>query len=84
MTEIGKFSIDSIEKLVFPHLGKKSSSVLVGPGHGRDNAVIKFGDEQVLVATADSFAVSFSRRPDLRDLDVSRTEDVKDKPRWCA
>jgi hydrogenase expression/formation protein HypE len=57
MTEIGKFSTDLIEKLVFPHLGTKSSSVLVGPGHGRDNAVIKVGDEQVLVATADPLSV---------------------------
>lgn len=57
MTEIGKFSLDLIEKIVYPRLGAKRAEVLVGPGHGRDNAVIRLGCNQVLVATADPLSV---------------------------
>jgi hydrogenase expression/formation protein HypE len=57
MTEIGKFSADLIEKMVYQHIGTQNSAVLVGPGHGRDNAVIQVGADQVLVATADPLSV---------------------------
>ena len=57
MTEIGKFSLDLIERIVYPRLGAKRAEVLVGPGHGRDNAVIRLGCNQVLVATADPLSV---------------------------
>jgi hydrogenase expression/formation protein HypE len=57
VTEIGKFSLDLIEKIVYPRLGAKRAEVLVGPGHGRDNAVIRLGCNQVLVATADPLSV---------------------------
>ena len=54
---IGKFPLDLIEKIVYPRLGARRPEILVGPGHGRDNTVIKVGDEQVLVATADPLSV---------------------------
>ena len=57
MSEIGKFSPDLIEKLVYPKLGAKRSEVLIGPGHGKDNAVIRLDSEKVLVATADPLSV---------------------------
>jgi hydrogenase expression/formation protein HypE len=57
MTEIGKFSADLIEKIVYQHLGEQNSAVLVGPGHGRDNAVIQVGKNPVLIATADPLSV---------------------------
>jgi hydrogenase maturation factor len=57
MTEIGKFSLDLIERIVYPRLGAKSAEVLVGPGHGRDNAIIQLGCNQVLVVTADPLSV---------------------------
>jgi hydrogenase expression/formation protein HypE len=57
MPDIGKFSADLIENLVYPHLGAQNSAVLVGPGHGRDNAVIQVGNNQVLIATADPLSV---------------------------
>ena len=57
MSEIGKFPIDLIEKLVYPKLGAKRAEVLVGPGHGSDNAVVRLGCNQVLVATADPLSV---------------------------
>jgi hydrogenase expression/formation protein HypE len=57
MSEIGKFELDLIEALVYHKLGAKRSEVLVGPGHGRDNAVVRLGGNQVLVATADPLSV---------------------------
>ena len=57
MSKIGKFPLDLIEKLVYPKLGAKRAEVLVGPGHGRDNAVIQLKGGQVLVATADPLSV---------------------------
>ena len=57
MSEIGKFPLDLIEKLVYPKLGAQRAEVLVGPGHGRDNAVIRLNGGQVLVTTADPLSV---------------------------
>ena len=57
MSEIGKISLDLIEKIVYPKLGAKRAEVLVGPGHGRDNAVVQLGCERVLVTTADPLSV---------------------------
>ncbi len=57
MSEIGKFTFDLIEKLVYPKLGAKRAEVLVGPGAGRDNAVIQLKGGQVLVTTADPLSV---------------------------
>ena len=41
MSKTGKFPYDLIEKLVYPRLGAERAEVLIGPGAGRDNAVIK-------------------------------------------
>ncbi len=57
MSEIGKFPLDLIEKLVYPKLGAERAEVLVGPGAGRDNAVIQLKGGQVLVTTADPLSV---------------------------
>lgn len=57
MTEVGKFSADAMEKIVYQHLGAQNSKVIVGPGHGRDNAVIQVGDGQALILTADPLSV---------------------------
>ena len=56
-TDIGKLSLDLIERMIYPRLGAKREEVLFGPGHGRDNAVIHLGYNQVLVATADPLSV---------------------------
>ncbi len=57
MSDIGKFTFDLIEKLVYPKLGAERVEVLVGPGAGRDNAVIQLKGGQVLVTTADPLSV---------------------------
>jgi hydrogenase expression/formation protein HypE len=57
MSEIGKLPIDFIQKIVYPKLGANRKEVLIGPGHGRDNAVVQLGCNQVLVTTADPLSV---------------------------
>jgi hydrogenase expression/formation protein HypE len=57
MTEIGKFPLDLIQKIVYPKLGANRTEVLIGPSHGRDNAVVQLGCNQVLVTTADPLSV---------------------------
>ena len=57
MSEIGKFPIDIIEKLVYSKLGAKRTEVLVGPGHGSRQRCGSFGLNQVLVSTADPLSV---------------------------
>jgi hydrogenase expression/formation protein HypE len=54
---IGKFPLDLIEKIVYSRLGAHRPEILVGPGHGRDNAVIRLGSNQVLVVTADPLSM---------------------------
>lgn len=54
---IGKFPLDIIEKIVYSKLGAHKPEILVGPGHGCDNAVIKLGNNQVLVVTADPLSM---------------------------
>lgn len=57
LPDIGKFPLELIERIVYPKLGAERAEVLVGPGHGRDNAVIRLGCNQVLIATADPLSV---------------------------
>jgi len=57
MSKTGKFSYDLIERLVYSKLGADRTEMLVGPGAGRDNAVVKLKGGQVLVATADPLSV---------------------------
>jgi hydrogenase expression/formation protein HypE len=56
-SNVGKFPLDLIERIIYPRLGAERSEVLVGPGHGRDNAVIRLGGDQVLVVTADPLSI---------------------------
>jgi len=57
LSRVGKFPVDLMEKIVYPRLGAKCSEILVGPGHGLDNAVIRLGHNQVLVVTSDPFSM---------------------------
>jgi hydrogenase maturation factor len=57
LNETGKFSYDLIEKLVYPKLGAERAEVLVRPGTGHDNAIIKLKGGKVLVATADPLSI---------------------------
>jgi len=53
LSKIGKFPPDIMEKIIYPKLGRKRSEILVGPGHGLDNAVVRLGSNKVLVVSAD-------------------------------
>jgi hydrogenase expression/formation protein HypE len=52
-TALGKFNRDTIENVIYSHLGRSNSSVLVGPEFGVDNTVISIGRGKVMVATCD-------------------------------
>lgn len=52
LPEIGKISRDIFDELIFPHLGAKSKSVLVGPKHGVDVGIVKIGGK-AMALTAD-------------------------------
>lgn len=50
---LGKFGPELLEGEVYPHLGFRSKSVVVGPGTGLDNAVIGLGRGRVEIVTTD-------------------------------
>jgi len=52
-TPLGKFSRETIENVIYSHLGRHNRKILVGPEFGVDNTVIDLGREKVLVATCD-------------------------------
>jgi hydrogenase expression/formation protein HypE len=53
----GKVPLEFLESAVFANLGARRKEVLVGPGHGLDNAVISLGGRRVLLATTDPLSV---------------------------
>jgi hydrogenase maturation factor len=53
LPQIGKLDQSTFDKIIFPRLGKPDSSVLIGPRHGIDAAVIDMGDSQVMVIAED-------------------------------
>ena len=50
--QVGKVPPFALQRAVYPYLGRKSRSLLVGPGIGRDAAAIRYG-RKVLVFSAD-------------------------------
>jgi len=53
LPEIGKVDRTSFDRIIFPQLGKKDSSVLVGPQHGVDAAAIELPDGNIMVVKED-------------------------------
>jgi hydrogenase maturation factor len=53
LSKIGKFPPNIMEKIIYPRLGRKRPEIIVGPGHGLDNAVVQLGHNQVLVISSD-------------------------------
>ncbi len=53
----GKVPREFLERAVFANLGARRSSLLVGPGHGMDNAVVSLGEMKVLLLTSDPLSV---------------------------
>jgi hydrogenase maturation factor len=53
LPEIGKVDRSSFDRIIFPRLGKKDSSVIIGPQHGVDAAAIELPDGNVMVIKED-------------------------------
>ena len=53
LPEIGKVDKSTFDNVIFPRLGKPDSSVLVGPKHGVDAAVIELPGGEVMVIAED-------------------------------
>lgn len=53
LPEIGKVDRASFDRIIYPRLGKKDASVLIGPQHGVDAAAIELPDGNVMVVKED-------------------------------
>ena len=53
LPEIGKVDRASFDRIIFPQLGKKDPSVIIGPQHGVDAAAIELPDGNVMVTKMD-------------------------------
>jgi hydrogenase maturation factor len=57
LPEIGKISQRVFEELIYPRLGARKSSVLVGPMHGIDVGIVRIGNRAVALTTDPVFIV---------------------------
>ena len=57
LPEIGKISPEIFNELIYPRLGAKSKSVIVGPQHGVDVGIVEIGDKAVALTTDPVFIV---------------------------
>jgi len=53
LPQIGKVDRASFDRIIFPRLGKKDGTVVLGPQHGVDAAVIELPDNNVMVIAED-------------------------------
>ncbi|MDD5128002.1 MAG: AIR synthase family protein [Dehalococcoidales bacterium] len=53
LPQIGKVDRASFDRIIFPRLGKSDKTVMVGPQHGVDAAVIELPDKSVMVIAED-------------------------------
>ena len=58
LPELGKIHPDFFSRVIYPRLGKKDKSIIVGPQHGVDFGVIELGDGKVMVLSADPFYIA--------------------------
>jgi hydrogenase maturation factor len=54
---LGKIAPGVYEALIAPHLGAARPEVLVGPGPGRDSAILKIGAGRVMAVTTDPLSL---------------------------
>ena len=57
MASLGKIAPAEFERVVAPRLGATRPEVLVGPGVGRDSAIIRIGAGRVLAVTTDPLSL---------------------------
>jgi hydrogenase expression/formation protein HypE len=53
LPEIGKVDRASFDRIIYPRLGARDKSILIGPQHGVDAAAIELPDESILVIKED-------------------------------
>jgi hydrogenase expression/formation protein HypE len=53
LPEMGKISAEVFDELIYPRLGRRRRSVLVGPKHGVDIGVVDIGGGRVMALTTD-------------------------------
>jgi len=53
LPEMGKISAEVFDELIYPRLGRRRRSVLVGPQHGVDIGVVDIGGGKVMALTTD-------------------------------
>jgi hydrogenase expression/formation protein HypE len=53
LSRLGKAGQSILESVVYKSLGAPSSQLVVGPGFGLDNSIVRLGSGRVLVATSD-------------------------------
>lgn len=51
LPELGKIPPEFFDRVIFPHLGAKSKSVIVKPQHGVDFGAIEIGDQVVVMSS---------------------------------
>jgi hydrogenase maturation factor len=57
LPEIGKISPEIFNELIFPRLGAKNKSIIVGPQHGVDVSIVRVGDKVMSLTTDPVFIV---------------------------
>jgi hydrogenase maturation factor len=57
LPDIGKISPEIFNELIYPRLGARSDTVLVGPQHGVDVGILEIGDQAVALTTDPVFIV---------------------------
>jgi hydrogenase maturation factor len=58
LPELGKIHPEFFNKVIYPRLGNKDSSIIVGPQHGVDFGVIDIGANKVMVLSTDPFYIA--------------------------
>jgi hydrogenase expression/formation protein HypE len=53
LPDMGKISAEVFDELIYPRLGKRRKSVLVGPKHGVDIGIVDIGGGKVMAMTTD-------------------------------
>jgi len=58
LPELGKVHPEFFNRVIYPRLGRKDKSILVGPQHGVDFGVIELGKDKVMVLSTDPFYIA--------------------------
>jgi len=55
---VGKLDPGSFDRIIFPRLGAPNQSLIVGPGHGVDAAIVRVGNQVMAIAEDPTFGVA--------------------------